>query len=819
MRKMRQTFLQGVALLLTVLLLPTCAWATDYHLATTGDDANTGTPEAPFSTLRKGISVLKPGDTLYVKNGTYKGITEYGAFRSGSSWEQPVKVTAYPGHRPVIIPPDDGEACLYFVDTKYFVLDGFILDSAPNGQGVGITWGTGFPQAHHIELRNCEIKNSKGQGILTGGDGCRFINLDVHDNGTDGLTHGIYLNGDGNLIDGGRYYRNVGWGIHVYPKATNTTVRNVRCFENGATGLGLVWGSNNVAYNNVVYRNGSGIHLSGDSPRCYNNTVYGNRGEGLSVANAGNGPRGTRKADVRNNIVFKNESEISDYATGTGTILSNNFTNDPEFVDADVGDFRLRNGSPAIDQGVDLSGQGVTTDIEGKPRPQDKAFDIGASEYRSRKSGTVYHVAPDGVDGTERGSKGAPFKTIGYAVKVGLKAGDIVAVRRGRYAEQVTIKDLSGTADAPITLKAVDGPQTATVFWQNPDNVAFKTWPTGPAVFQIDNCKYVVIDGFVFSGGVDRNHGTTWAAVGLRNSSYCTVQNCVLQNAYMGWEPYPRDGGVADGNKCLNNIIRDNGYVAMVQSGSTSFAGYGIYVGSGANRNIVDGCEIYDNCAYGLQVKGEGNIVRNCRIYNNGRGTLDPNGRPYYSNGNYSPSGGGITLNDGAGGLVYNNLIYNNAGWGIAIVGYLRAVIMNNTIFNNNFMDTKGCGISSSYSSADSRHVVRNNILFNNRGGEIVAGYNGTLEAYAVANHNYVDDATHLGLAHGPTHTGTIQSSRSPFLSSDPLSPDFLKPDPKASPSVVDAGADLSALFSTDFAGFARPAGGAWDIGAFEYRP
>ncbi len=51
-----------------------------------------------------------------------------------------------------------------------------------------------------------------------------------------------------------------------------------------------------------------------------------------------------------------------------------------------------------------------------------------------------------------------------------------------------------------------------------------------------------------------------------------------------------------------------------------------------------------------------------------------------------------------------------------------------------------------------------------------------------------------------------------------PLSPDFLKPDPKASPSVVDAGADLSALFSTDFAGVARPAGGAWDIGAFEYR-
>jgi len=111
------------------------------------------------------------------------------------------------------------------------------------------------------------VKDSLGQGILTGGDGCRFVNLDVHDNGTDGLTHGIYLSAADCLIDGGRYWRNVGWGIHVYPKATNTVVRNTRCYENGATGLGLVWGSNNVAYNNVVYHNGSGIHLSGDSPR------------------------------------------------------------------------------------------------------------------------------------------------------------------------------------------------------------------------------------------------------------------------------------------------------------------------------------------------------------------------------------------------------------------------------------------------------------------------------------------------------------------------------------------------------------------------
>lgn len=205
--------------------------------------------------------------------------------------------------------------------------------------------------------------------------------MDVQDNGTTGLHHGIYLSTDRNLIDGGRYYRNAGWGVHVYPKATNTIVRNVRSFENQGTGLGLVWGSHNQAYDNLVYSNRTGIHLSGDSPRCYNNTVYGNWGEGLSISNADNGPRGTRNADVRNNIVFQNGSGITDYAVGTGTILSNNLEADPLFIDAAAGDFRLREGSAAIESGTDLSREGVTTDIEGNARPHGEACDIGAREY------------------------------------------------------------------------------------------------------------------------------------------------------------------------------------------------------------------------------------------------------------------------------------------------------------------------------------------------------------------------------------------------------------------------------------------------------
>jgi hypothetical protein len=66
---------------------------------------------------------------------------------------------------------------------------------------------------------------------------------------------------------------------------------------------------------------------------------------------------------------------------GQGTVLSNNLTTAPRFRNAATGDFRLQKGSPAIDAGVDLRSQGVTTDFEGHPRPQGNAFDIGADEF------------------------------------------------------------------------------------------------------------------------------------------------------------------------------------------------------------------------------------------------------------------------------------------------------------------------------------------------------------------------------------------------------------------------------------------------------
>ncbi len=53
------------------LLLPEKAWATDYYVSTTGNDSNSGTVNSPWKTWKKAEAVVKPGDTVFFKAGTY----------------------------------------------------------------------------------------------------------------------------------------------------------------------------------------------------------------------------------------------------------------------------------------------------------------------------------------------------------------------------------------------------------------------------------------------------------------------------------------------------------------------------------------------------------------------------------------------------------------------------------------------------------------------------------------------------------------------------------------------------------------------------
>jgi parallel beta-helix repeat protein len=269
---------------------------------------------------------------------------------------------------------------LTYATSSYIIIDGFILDATNAAYGLWIE------HAHHVRIKNSEVKNAKNVGIaLYGAPGSQYVellNLNVHGNGFTPSNpqipgHGVYCTSHDNIIDGGSYHGNHGHGVHVYLSPSvgkgapdRNIVRNIRAYGNGGPGVGIYFGKGNQVYNNLIYNNGGGLRVSAYNTLVANNTVYGNGPYyGILIDKPGN--------TVKNNIAYQNASGNID--SQVANTLSNNLTTDPNFVNAAAGDFRLQAGSPAINAGVTI--REVTTDFDKRPRPQGTNFDLGAYEY------------------------------------------------------------------------------------------------------------------------------------------------------------------------------------------------------------------------------------------------------------------------------------------------------------------------------------------------------------------------------------------------------------------------------------------------------
>jgi parallel beta-helix repeat protein len=175
---------------------------------------------------------------------------------------------------------------------------------------------------------------------------------------------------------------NKGSVCHVYSNTVSDTA---------GWGIYLQGNGTNRVYNNVIIRagrfvtagdtDGDGIALhdgsnTSNSIYVWNNTIIEARGDGIGFHNDAGSDN-----QIYNNLVIASGGEQID--TNPGDKTANNLVYGSAapagFANASADDFRLAEGSPAIDAGRVVSQ--VVVDRIGVGRPRGSGYDVGAYEF------------------------------------------------------------------------------------------------------------------------------------------------------------------------------------------------------------------------------------------------------------------------------------------------------------------------------------------------------------------------------------------------------------------------------------------------------
>lgn len=366
--------------LLSVFALPVLAGNT-YYVANSGSNSNPGTNALPVKTITYAYSLVSAGDVIIVKPGTYTDYTPWAGlnFNKNGTSANPITIKSQYKWQAII---DGGNVSDHMecmtISGNYHIIDGFDMRGAFEC-GVWIKGTAKDNQILNNNINHCgnigDPNSAAGQaGLLSDENtsGTKYYGNYIHHNGrlsiNSNLDHGMYLTGDNEMIVNNVVAFNCAYGIHIagYTTVTNMKVYNNVFAWNGRSGA-MVWMDmagvdfrNNIFYKNAELgllcydAHGTGVVID-------DNLWYGN-------------PQGTI------NMTWAG-SDVS-YTSGNNLIATY-----PYFIN-DTSDYHLQSISPAIDAGVVLSPY-VTDDMEGTPRPQAGAYDMGPYEYHTSTTGIV----------------------------------------------------------------------------------------------------------------------------------------------------------------------------------------------------------------------------------------------------------------------------------------------------------------------------------------------------------------------------------------------------------------------------------------------
>ncbi len=268
------------------------------------------------------------------------------------------------------------------------------------GGGLYLSHSDATVQGNLIQGNTC---NRAGGGIYVGCCGApRILSNEIRSNESDLNGGGIYARYsdrprvEGNLIINNVAAWNGGGGMMV--NYGSPTITANRIFSNTGSGaVGLQTGDYFTVTNNFIAHNDNG------GIRLWELTRYGLVAHNTIAFNGGEGGIRLRDPHITptlvNNIIIFNTYGISAHENASGTLDYNdvwgNTTQDydlpgalepgvhdiqadPLFASPAGDDYHLQASSPCVDAGTDA---GVTSDIDGDPRPLGSGYDIGADEF------------------------------------------------------------------------------------------------------------------------------------------------------------------------------------------------------------------------------------------------------------------------------------------------------------------------------------------------------------------------------------------------------------------------------------------------------
>jgi hypothetical protein len=219
----------------------------------------------------------------------------------------------------------------------------------------------------------------------------------------EGSGGGVFLYYTGTTLDANRILSNTatlsptapsqGGGLYVFTISPFQLTNNFIAANRARAGGGVyvksspAWHSQgDILHNTFVGNQDSALSVSGEQsghygipylgPWVLTNTILADHTWGIT-ATAESPYTVTIQADHTLWWNVPNRTQ----ATGPGTVFittTNDIEDNPAFADPATFDYHIGPTSPACDAGVEA---GVTTDIDGEPRPGDGVPDIGADEY------------------------------------------------------------------------------------------------------------------------------------------------------------------------------------------------------------------------------------------------------------------------------------------------------------------------------------------------------------------------------------------------------------------------------------------------------